>query len=71
MSDIISMGETGTHAPGLHGNAIVRNAGHALELDWINEIQINRSAVERRCATLGGRRSVRICWKRWALPTAG
>lgn len=59
MSDIISMGETGTHAPGLHGNAIVRNAGHALELDWINEIQVNRSAVERRCATLGGRRSVK------------
>lgn len=59
MSEIISMGETGSHAPGLHGNAIARNKGHALELDWINAIQVNRSGVERRCATLSGRRSVK------------
>ena len=59
MSEIIPMGDTGTSAPGLHGNAIARNAGHALELDWINEIQVNRSAVERRTSTLGGRRSVK------------
>ncbi|MEO4044316.1 deoxyribose-phosphate aldolase [Hoeflea sp. CAU 1731] len=30
-----------------------------LELDWVNEVRINTSAVERRCATLAGRRSVK------------
>ncbi len=53
------VGDTGTFAPGPHSNALARNPGHALELDWINEIQVNRSAVERRTTTLGGRRSVK------------
>ncbi|WP_258571098.1 deoxyribose-phosphate aldolase [Flavimaribacter sediminis] len=30
-----------------------------LELDWVNEVRINTSAVERRCTTLSGRRSVK------------
>lgn len=59
MSHNLALGETGSDASGLHGNALARNVGHALELDWINEIQVNRSAVERRCSTLGGRRSVK------------
>ena len=37
----------------------VRNPGMPLELDWIREIRVNRSAVERRAATLPGRRSVK------------
>ncbi len=59
MSDTIAKAETGTQAPGHHTNTLARNAGCALELDWVNEIQANRSAVERRCASLGGRRSVK------------
>ena len=35
----------------------------ALELDWIEEIRVNRSAVERRAATLRGRRTVKKQWQ--------
>jgi len=34
-----------------------------LELDWIREVRVNRSAVERRAATLGTRRSVKKEWQ--------
>lgn len=36
-----------------------RNPGMALDLDWVAAVQANTSAIERRCATLGGRRSVK------------
>jgi deoxyribose-phosphate aldolase len=39
--------------------AIARNPGHALELDWVDEIRVNLSAVERRVASLPGRRTVK------------
>ena len=35
----------------------------ALELGWLNEVRINRSAVERRAQTLPGRRSVKQDWQ--------
>ncbi|MEM6463558.1 MAG: deoxyribose-phosphate aldolase [Pseudomonadota bacterium] len=53
------MGEAGIVASVSRGNTLARNTGCPLELDWINAIQTNRSAVERRCATLSGRRSVK------------
>ena len=34
-----------------------------LDFDWINSVQINRSAVERRTASLPGRRSVKKDWQ--------
>lgn len=37
----------------------VRNPGMALDLDWVASVQANTSAIERRAATLGGRRSVK------------
>jgi len=40
-----------------------RNRGMPLELDWIREVRINRSAVERRAATLGKRRTVKKEWQ--------
>jgi deoxyribose-phosphate aldolase len=40
-----------------------RNPGMPLELDWIEEIRINRSAVERRAATLRTRRTVKKQWQ--------
>jgi len=40
-----------------------RNAGIPLDLNWIQEIRVNRSAVERRAATLGTRRSVKKHWQ--------
>jgi deoxyribose-phosphate aldolase len=39
--------------------AVARNAGHALELDWVDDIRVNLSAVERRVASLPGRRTVK------------
>jgi deoxyribose-phosphate aldolase len=40
-----------------------RNPGLPLELDWVRDIRINRSAVERRTATIGTRRSVKKEWQ--------
>lgn len=40
-----------------------RNAGMPLELDWIQGIRVNRSAVERRTATLRTRRTVKREWQ--------
>ncbi|MEM6310411.1 MAG: deoxyribose-phosphate aldolase [Pseudomonadota bacterium] len=36
-----------------------RNAGIPLDLDWVSRIQANTSAIERRAATLPGRRSIK------------
>lgn len=40
-----------------------RNPGTSLELDWVRDVRVNRSAVERRVATLGARRSVKKEWQ--------
>ena len=40
-----------------------RNPGSRLDLDWIDRIAVNRSAVERRASTLPGRRSVKKQWQ--------
>ena len=39
--------------------AHARNPGMPLDLDWVASVQANTSAIERRCASLGGRRSVK------------
>ncbi len=40
-----------------------RNPGMALDLDWVASVQANTSAIERRCAALPGRRSVKKDWQ--------
>jgi deoxyribose-phosphate aldolase len=40
-----------------------RNAGMELDLDWVASVQANTSAIERRCATLPGRRTVKKEWQ--------
>jgi len=40
-----------------------RNLGMPLDLDWVAGARINRSAVERRVATLPGRRSIKKEWQ--------
>jgi deoxyribose-phosphate aldolase len=40
-----------------------RNRGIALDLDVIEALKVNRSALERRAASLGGRRSVKKQWQ--------
>ena len=40
-----------------------RNPGMPLELDWVRDVRVNRSAVERRAATIGTRRTVKKQWQ--------
>ncbi len=40
-----------------------RNPGMPLQLDWVRDVRVNRSAVERRAATLGPRRGVKKDWQ--------
>src|SRR5437762_11473380 len=42
---------------------IERNLGMPLDFGWVNEVRINRSAVERRAATLITRRTVKKEWQ--------
>src|SRR5258706_5583278 len=44
-------------------HAIERNPGMPLDFGWVNEVRVNRSAVERRAATLGTRRTVKKDWQ--------
>ncbi len=41
----------------------VRNPGLPLDLEWVHQVRVNRSAVERRASTLGTRRSVKKAWQ--------
>jgi deoxyribose-phosphate aldolase len=40
-----------------------RNPGMPLDLEWLEEVRVNRSAVERRAATLQTRRTVKKDWQ--------
>ncbi len=42
---------------------LARNPGMPLDLSWIRDIRVNRSAVERRSATISTRRSVKTAWQ--------
>jgi deoxyribose-phosphate aldolase len=45
------------------GDRIERNPGMALDLDFVRAIRMNRSAVERRAATIPTRRTVKKQWQ--------
>jgi deoxyribose-phosphate aldolase len=49
--------------PQLPGAHVARNAGMPLDLDLVLAQRANRSAVERRAATLPGRRTVKRQWQ--------
>lgn len=40
-----------------------RNPGMPLDMDWVSRVHINRSAVERRAATMNTRRTVKKEWQ--------
>ncbi len=40
-----------------------RNPGMPLDLGWVRQVRVNRSAVERRAATIGTRRTVKKQWQ--------
>jgi deoxyribose-phosphate aldolase len=52
-----------TAAHGGAGHTLPRNPGTALELDWVRAQRVNRSAVERRAAGIGARRTVKKEWQ--------
>lgn len=52
-----------TRNPLDHAPQVERNPISPLDLGWVNSVRVNRSAVERRTATLGGRRSVKKDWQ--------
>ena len=47
----------------LNGRALPGNRGTSLNLDWVENVRVNTSAVERRAATLGTRRTVKKDWQ--------
>jgi deoxyribose-phosphate aldolase len=49
--------------PGIPPAEAARNPGMPLTLDWVRDARVNRSAVERRAATLAGRRTVKKQWQ--------
>jgi len=40
-----------------------RNPGFPLDLDWVERVRMNRSALERRAGTIGARRTVKKAWQ--------
>ena len=47
----------------MSGKSDQRNPGTPLDLDWVDAVQVNRSAVERRCSSLAKRRSIKKEWQ--------
>ena len=47
----------------LNGRELTGNRGTSLNLDWVEDIRVNTSAVERRTATLVTRRTVKKDWQ--------
>src|SRR5260221_5349840 len=47
----------------LGGQALRANRGTSLNLDWMEQVRVNPSAVERRAATLVTRRTVKKEWQ--------
>src|SRR6266851_7184605 len=42
---------------------LTRNPGMPLDMDWVRQARVNRSAVERRAATIPTRRTVKKEWQ--------
>src|ERR1700759_3477691 len=47
----------------LYGRPLGPNRGVPLDLSWVEDVRVNTSAVERRAATLGTRRTVKKDWQ--------
>src|SRR3989441_12615372 len=45
------------------GRDLQPNRGVPLNLDWVNAVRVNTSAVERRAQTIGTRRTVKKEWR--------
>ena len=58
-TDQTALSPAKTADPALPSVADPRNPGMPLDLDWVRSVQANTSAIERRAATLPGRRSIK------------
>jgi deoxyribose-phosphate aldolase len=47
----------------LNGQSLIRNAGIPLDLNWVQEVRVNTSAVERRAQSQVARRTVKKEWQ--------
>jgi deoxyribose-phosphate aldolase len=47
----------------LSGQDLTPNVGVPLNVDWVEDVRVNTSAVERRAQTLGTRRTVKKDWQ--------
>ena len=47
----------------MSGKSDQRNPGIPIDLDCVDAVQVNRSAVERRCSSLTKRRSIKKAWQ--------
>ena len=47
----------------MSGKSDQRNPGIPIDLDWVDAVQVNRSAIERRCSSLTKRRSIKKEWQ--------
>jgi deoxyribose-phosphate aldolase len=54
---------TATQPVMLYGREMTANRRIPLNLDWVEEVRVNTSAVERRAATIPARRSVKKEWQ--------
>src|SRR5260370_2611998 len=52
------------------GRDLQMNRGIPLNLDWVNAVRVNTSAVERRAQSLVTRRTVKKEWQAAGLPRA-
>src|SRR5260370_2881359 len=50
------------------GRDLQPNRGVPLNLDWVNAVRVNTSAVERRAQTIGARRTAKKEWQAPCLP---
>jgi len=57
---LVAVPNRGAESSSPHGE---RNPGTPLDLDWVADARVNRSAVERRAATIGTRRTVKKEWQ--------
>ena len=63
MSDAVMPTRAQNRLPKVQAEALTRNPGMDLDLDWMAGVQANTSAIERRAATLPGRRTVKKDWQ--------
>ncbi len=63
LSRMTAKTNTNVHPIDRHGGPVERNAGMEFNPDLFGKIRINRSAVERRAATIGTRRTVKKAYQ--------